>query len=210
MAEIPEHLLRRSRERRAALSGEEAPAEPSGEESTSSEAAPAKVEAAAPAAPLPRVSAAPPPEPEGPPVGFLPAGRRRMSMWGLPVMAVLPFFAFFYAQAFQNPPPERPSDPLVLGEEIYRSAGCGGCHGATGGGGVGPAVAGGESVLTFPDEEEHIAWVRTGSATVGGQPYGDPNREGGQRVATGGMPGFAGSLSEEEIEAVVAYEREKL
>ena len=124
MAEIPEHLLRRSKERRAALSGEDAPAEPGGESAPAGEAAvPAKTEAAAPAEPLPRVSAAPPPEPKGPPVDYLPPGRRRMSMWGLPVMAVLPFFAFFYAQAFQNPPLERPTDPLVLGEEIYRSAG---------------------------------------------------------------------------------------
>lgn len=210
MAEIPEHLLRRSKERRAALSDEDAPAEPGGAESAPSETAPAKVEAAAPAAPPPRVSAAPPPEPKGPPVDYLPPGRRRMSMWGLPVMAVLPFFAFFYAQAFQNPPPERPTDPLLLGEEIYRSAGCGGCHGASGQGAVGAKLSGGESVKTFPDEEDHIAWVRTGSASVGGQPYGDPNREGGQRIATGGMPTFSGSLSPEEIEAVVAYEREKL
>ena len=210
MAEIPEHLLRRSKERRAALSGEEAPDAPTGDESAPSEAAPAKAEAAAPAAPLPRVSAAPPPKPEGPPVDFLPAGKRRMSMWGLPVMAALPFFAFFYAQAFQNPPPERPTDPLVLGEEVYRSSGCGGCHGATGGGGVGPKLAEGEAAKTFPNEEDHIAWVRTGSAAVAGQPYGDPNREGGQHVATGGMPAFGGSLDAEELEAVVAYEREKL
>ena len=59
--------------------------------------------------------------------------------------------------------------------------------------------------LTFPNTEDHIAWVRGGSASIGiGQPYGDP-RQG--RIAQGGMPPF-GNLSEEDITAVVTYERE--
>src|SRR5690606_12914088 len=38
---------------------------------------------------------------------------------------------------------------------------CAACHGATGTGGVGPALA--EVIATFPDCETHIHWVRLGS-----------------------------------------------
>ncbi len=70
-------------------------------------------------------------------------------------------------------------------------------------------------LLTFPDPQDHIDWVREGSALVGdGNPYGDPERPGGQHIAgeTAGrlMPPFGESLSEEEIVAVVRYEREIL
>jgi mono/diheme cytochrome c family protein len=209
MAEIPEHLLRRSKERRAAAGGggddaaSEASAAPAGDTPS---AAPAKatVAAAAPAAPpRPTVAAQPTQTPP------LPTGRARFPVWVMPVIAVLPVFGFFYAQAFQTPPVEAPKDPLVLGAEIYRSKGCAGCHGATGEGGTGPALAGGQAVLTFPDEADHKSWVKTGSAPFAGQPYGDPKRIGGQHRAIGGMPAF-GSLSQEELDAIVQYEREKL
>ena len=89
------------------------------------------------------------------------------------------------------------------------------CHGATGGGGVGPKLNGGETDQDLPRRrlaaEAHIEWVTNGSGAFKGQGYGDPNREGGQRVATsGGMPGFGGTLSAEEIEAIVDYERDGL
>jgi hypothetical protein len=55
-----------------------------------------------------------------------------------------------------------------------------------------------------------VKWVQEGSQTKPrGTPYGDPAREGGQHVVQlGSMPGFAGSLSPEELNAVVLYERE--
>ena len=59
--------------------------------------------------------------------------------------------------------------------------------------------------------EAHIEWVANGSGAFKGKGYGDPNREGGQHIATsGGMPGFGGKLSAEEIEAIVDYERDGL
>ena len=89
--------------------------------------------------------------------------------------------------------------------------GCVNCHGAQGQGGVGPQLAGGEVVKTFPNEADHMKFVSEGSSKIKGQPYGDPAREGGQRIAaSGGMPSFAGQLTEEEITAVVQYEREGL
>ncbi len=203
MAEIPEHLLRRSKERRSALSGE-APAEGDAP-STAAPAAEAKPAAAAPAkaaAPsLPTVA----PQPKPPAVGILPPSKARLPFWVTPLFAALPVFGFFYMNGYQTRPVEGPTDPLVLGAELYRSAGCSGCHGGAGQGGVGPKLSEGETLLSFPEEQDQVDWVKGGSQPKIGQVY---NARG--RVAAGGMPGFGGQLSDEEIEAVVLYEREKL
>ncbi|HET7718790.1 MAG TPA: cytochrome c [Acidimicrobiales bacterium] len=213
MTEVPEHLLRRSKERRAALGlgGADTGGAPS---AASEPAAEAPAEAAAPAVPADAAAPVPAtPEPVEELTPYVePAIPRRVPAWVYPVLAVLPFWAFVYFGAFGERGDTGPVDPMVLGEEVYRSAGCAGCHGANGQGqGNFPALAGGEVLKTFPDEADHVSWIETGSAPFKGQPYGDPNREGGQRVATtGGMPAFGGSLSPEEIEAVVLYEREGL
>jgi len=208
MAEIPEHLLRRSKERRAALSDNP----PSGEAPAEGDA-PSTAEAKPAAAAAPAKAAAPPPpslptvapQPRPPAVGILPPSKARLPYWVTPLFAALPVFGFFYMNGYQPRPVEGPTDPLVLGAEIYRSAGCSGCHGTAGEGGVGPKLSEGESVLSFPEEQDQVAWVKSGSQPLIGQEY---NARG--QVAAGGMPGFAGQLSDEEIEAVVLYEREKL
>jgi mono/diheme cytochrome c family protein len=129
----------------------------------------------------------------------------------MPVLLLLPLWAVVYMGAFGERGGAELS-PLELGAQVYQTAGCGACHGPAGQGvGAFPALAGGEAALTFPDEADHIAWVEEGSQGKQGQPYGDPNRPGGQRVATsGGMPPFAGLLTPEEIAAVVLFEREGL
>lgn len=100
--------------------------------------------------------------------------------------------------------------PAVSGKAVY-AANCASCHGSRGEGGVGPKLAGGEARLTFPNEADHITWVKNGSVAVKGRRYGDPNRPGGQRgPATGAMPGFGAQLTDEQIAAVVAYERNEL
>lgn len=220
MTEVPEHLLRRSRERREALGlaggskGEEAPpekAEASAAPPATTAPAPAG-EAAAPAkAPAPKAAAAPavtaaPSMPTLSPAGAT-ALRTRVPAWVMPVLAVLPLWGILYLGAFGERPKKEVADP---GQLAYGTGGCGSCHGSRGEGGVGPALAGGQSKLTFPNEADHVNWVRTGSAAVAGQTYGDPNRPGGPRTATGGMPGFGGSMSEEEILAVVQFERDRL
>jgi mono/diheme cytochrome c family protein len=73
------------------------------------------------------------------------------------------------------------------GASIY-SASCANCHGADGGGGIGPALAG-EVVETFPDPADEIDVVTNGRRA---------------------MPAFDGSLSAEEIEQVVEYTRTDL
>jgi mono/diheme cytochrome c family protein len=100
--------------------------------------------------------------------------------------------------------------PIQQGAQVF-AKNCSPCHGAQGEGGVGPKLAGGEAKLTFPNEADHIAWVDTGSAPHKGQPYGDPNRPGGQHVAkSGGMPPFKGTLTDTEIKNVVSFERDGL
>ena len=207
MTEVPEHLLQRSRERRAALglggdAGESAAPAAAASAPATTGSAPAPVAAAA----APAIIEEPPPPPPPPYVAAI--ERNRVPMWVMPVLVALPFWALLYFGAFGERHSAEAAPPD--GAAVYQSAGCAGCHGASGEGGVGPALSGGESKLTFPDEADHVSWVNTGSGPFANQPYGDPDREGGQRVATGTMPGFANSLSAEEIQAVVEYEREQL
>lgn len=96
------------------------------------------------------------------------------------------------------------TDFVALGGDIYNGTGvsgvnCASCHGANGEGGVGPALGG--VLTTFGACPSHIEWVTLGSA---GFPdgYGDTNKP-----TAGGMPAFSGSLSEEQIAAVAAFER---
>jgi cytochrome c oxidase cbb3-type subunit III len=71
------------------------------------------------------------------------------------------------------------------GAEIY-AQNCARCHGADGGGGVGPQLADGKVVEEYPTEADEIAVVEEGP---------------------GSMPAFRDSLSPEEIQQVVQYTR---
>jgi mono/diheme cytochrome c family protein len=214
VTEIPEHLLRRSRERREALGlakpGEAAPPAPASEAGAVEPAA--AVPAAPETAPAPAPAAPPPPPPPpkpDPPYVQAAKRRRRIPIWAMPVLVALPVWGFIYATTLETP--TNPNDPLTVGQEVYGQ--CAPCHGATGGGGVGPALTDGDTVLTFPDFRDHLIWVRDGTAAARpDRTYGDPNREGGAHTLddfSGTMPAF-GSLSEEDLIAVVRYEREVL
>ena len=74
------------------------------------------------------------------------------------------------------------------GAAIYASN-CASCHGATGGGSVGPALGGGAVAESLPDEADQIQVITDGR---------------------GGMPSFDGRLSEAEIQAVTDYTRNDL
>ena len=95
---------------------------------------------------------------------------------------------------------------IALGQQVYSgAAACAGCHGVNGGGGVGPAFTGGELYTTFPTCSDHALWIELGSAgwqAEVGPAYGAENK-----VSIGGMPGFTGKLTEDEIYAVVVFER---
>ena len=206
VTEIPEHLLKRSQARRAAMGGggeggeAATPAESAaGTAVTKSAAAPAaaaatptEVEVAKPAPVPPYVEAA--------------QRRKRVPLWALPVLAALPVWAFVYAATLE-PPSLGESDPLSFGAQVY-SSNCATCHGATGGGGVGPALSGGSVLDTFSDPADQIEWIQLGSAGFqadGRSTYGDTNKP-----IAGGMPGWEGTLTPEEINAVVYYERSGL
>ncbi|MDH3500402.1 MAG: hypothetical protein OEM97_09790 [Acidimicrobiia bacterium] len=98
-----------------------------------------------------------------------------------------------------------PRDIVAMGQNIYSR--CAGCHGGDGGGGAGfPVLSGGAVVSTFSSCADHLEWVSLGTAgfqAAGLATYGDA----GKPVGGGGqMPAF-GSLSEEDLRAVVFFER---
>jgi mono/diheme cytochrome c family protein len=209
MTEVPDHLLQRSRERRAALGGGSAPpsAPAGGGGGGDAGGSSAPVPAAAAAAPVVAEPAAPPPPP--PPYVQAALDRKKVPSWMAGAGVVTLLWAFLYAGVLFAPAEEL--DPVLAhGQEVY-NANCAGCHGGSGGGGTGRPLSG-EVLLTFPDRADHIAWVLNGSPAAG-TPYGDPNRPGGQHISQdgwGAMPGFEGALSPEDIDAVVRYEREVL
>lgn len=216
MTEIPEHLLKRAAARRAELAGGDAPA---AEETTDATAA-ATGDAVDPAAaakpakkqaPLPTLDAEPAPAVPDSPVVAAARSRKRVPFWAAPVLALLPLWAFIYVFAVQ-PPPAGENDPLVIGKEVYSSAGCLGCHGATGEGGAGQKLNEGDILKTFKDPLEQVHWIAFGAA--GGArddgSYGDTNRPGGPRnidTLTGVMAPYGDKLSPEELAAVVIYIR---
>jgi len=94
-------------------------------------------------------------------------------------------------------------DDFGAGEALF-AANCAICHGPEGGGGVGPAMAGGAVLETFPEGScaLQLRWVTGGSA---GWP--DPTYGAQGKPVKGGMPTFGASLTDREIAQVVLYER---
>ncbi len=86
---------------------------------------------------------------------------------------------------FANDPDSGTSAPTTPGAQVF-AANCASCHGADGGGGTGPQLAGGAAAKRFPDVEDQIAFVSQGS---------------------GAMPSFAGRLGPAQIREVVEYTR---
>ncbi|HMG42836.1 MAG TPA: PQQ-binding-like beta-propeller repeat protein [Acidimicrobiales bacterium] len=82
-------------------------------------------------------------------------------------------------------PSDGEGESAASGEEIYQER-CASCHGGDGGGGSGPAL---ERVADRLSLEDHLEIVEEGR---------------------GAMPGWNGTLTEEEIQAVVDYQRSVL
>lgn len=210
MTEVPEHLLQRSRDRRKALGlgGDDDDGGAASAPAADAPAATAASTAVAPAAPAPvPVEAEPPPPPE-PPKPWVQAAlsRKKIPYWALPVLLFLPIWAFLYVGSLESASSEV-AGLAGEGAEVYEQN-CASCHGAEGGGGVGPALAGGDDVVTtFPDISGHVEWVAQATAGLGtGTPYGSAE-VGRVAGAEGVMPGFAATLTAEELLAVVVYER---
>lgn len=217
MTEIPEHLLKRSRERRSAIGqGGDAPAEGAATPAAPASSAPATTTpAAAPAAtgPTPRTSApeppaAPPVKPD-PPYVAAAKRRKKIPFWAMATLSLMPVWGFIYVRALTDGP-EVVEGPIGVGAEVYSN--CASCHGADGGGGVGYAFTDGDAVETFPHIADQVRWVYYGTEgyNAANVPiYGNPDREGGphETGALGVMPAFGGQLTGAEIVAVVCHER---
>ena len=211
MTEVPEHLLERSRQRRAALGlgggdggGGDAPAAPDSSAAADA-AAPVPAAQAVPATPAePEPPAAPEPLP---PYVEAAERRKKIPVWALPVVAFLPLWAFIYVGSLSEPEVELEGQ-LALGATIYTQ--CAGCHGANGAGGAGRQLNNGEVLATFPAIENMLEFVAVGTAGFSGRPYGNPDRPGGAHVggSYGNMPAYSGTLTDEELLAVIRHERE--
>jgi mono/diheme cytochrome c family protein len=202
VTEIPEHLLKRSKDR------QQSGATPSTDvAATTPSSAPAAVEkTVAPVAPkvLPDpayVAAA--------------KSRKKIPFWAMATLSLLPLWAFLYVAALK-PQEKVVEGPLAVGAAVYGS--CAGCHGAAGQGGAGRALHQGEVMKTFPKIEDMLNFVYTGSqayVSAGLKVYGDPDREGGAHapLSYNGSPmpmqgeKLGGALTEAQILGVVCHER---
>ncbi len=214
MTEVPDYLLQRSKARRVALGlavddGDGgAPADGGAVAATggggggSAGPAPTQLAPISPKEPTP-----PPPEP-----AYVQAARTRKKppLWVASLFVMLPVYLFVYV-ALLGEESASTETALGLGGELY-AAQCATCHLGNGGGraegGVGQTLYQGEVVATFPDVAEMFDYIRNGSLAQG-EPYGNPDRPGGQRISITGMPGFA-NLTDYELYAIVRHEREIL
>ncbi|MBI4884858.1 MAG: hypothetical protein HY826_12475 [Actinobacteria bacterium] len=212
MTEIPEHLLKRSKERR----GESGAAATTGAAVATTQTA-AAVAATAPAGKAARTESAAPagPPPTKPDTAVVVAykARKKIPAWAMVTLSILPVWAFMYVRALQ-PVTAQAQGPLGEGAAVFAS--CSSCHGAAGEGiGTAYAFKDGAVMATFPHIEDQLRWVKYGTeayVAAGVEIYGDPNREGGARIAgaSGGvMPAAAAALglTDVEILAVVCHER---
>jgi mono/diheme cytochrome c family protein len=207
LTEIPEHLLKRSRERRAAMGrGDDAPEGSTGD-AAASEGAASPVPAAAAATPAAAPAAAvepAAPEPPKPEPAYIQAAKRRKRIpyWAMTALAALPLWGYVYVRTLE-PAPTGETDPLVLGTEVY-AANCTSCHGGSGDGVSAPGFTDGAVIETFPDWRDHAAWVRIGTDAWPAGTYGENQKP----VGGGGtMPAWP-TLTDQEIAQVVLHERE--
>ncbi len=203
MTEIPEHLLERSRARRAALGlggddiapGKAATDVGADVPTAGSAKVPAKAAAAASLAAVKKPDVVHSPEVRAA------NARKRIPWWAAPVLLFLPLWSFLYVQTLEKPK-AKAEGAFAEGALVY--AKCAGCHGATGGGnGAIPGFTNGALLSTFPDFASHVEWIIRGSdgfKSIGS--YGATNKP-----VNGGMPAFAAQLSAKELLSVVYYER---
>ena len=135
MTEIPEHLLKRAKAAKAKAAGEAAD---TGADDTTATApaTPAISEATVPASPAPVVEA-----PPAPVAAYVAAAQSRgkIPWWAAGTLLLLPIWAISYVGTLERPPREA-TGVLAAGSHAYEVR-CASCHGTTGGGGSGYALA---------------------------------------------------------------------
>lgn len=218
MTEIPEHLLKRAAQRRAAVSGGEASAgAPAGDAPAAAapagDATPATPAKQAPA-PLPTLDDLPATATPDIPVVAAAKRRKRAPYWATALLASLPLWAFLYMFSIAEPP-AGDNDPIAIGATVFSDK-CAGCHGGTGAGtATGQQLSDGAVIDTFADPLTMVHWIGFGyeeGARADGT-YGDLARPGGPRNVAdvgGNMAGWRDQLTTEEMAAVVIYIRQEL
>lgn len=189
----------------------------------------------APAAPAPLAATEPDPGPEPEPEPFESeeeaAAAGAIPRWLVAAFIIIPTFAVLYALFLPNGPNcgdagSLAVDPITgtavncdltpYGVEVidYFAMGgveyqaCAACHGENGGGaGNFPAFVGGSLLATFPAGqcEAQIEWVALGTTGWPDATYGAIDKPVGGSGAV--MPAFGTTLTDEELRAVVVYER---
>ena len=99
---------------------------------------------------------------------------------------------------------------LAVGAEVFGQ--CASCHGDRGPGRRRLPVRQRRGAQTFPELEEQVAFVTSGSQVYDGQVYGDPNRPGGPHIGLARATGApcrpsARSSRRPRCSAVVCHER---
>ena len=211
MTEIPEHLLKRSRAAKG--KGDDAPSTAvTPAASSAAAAAPAAAGPPAVAAAAAAISPDPAPAAAAPEPHYIQAAktRKKMPVWAFCIVLALPIWAISFAGTMQEVEVE--DELFIESVALYSSSGCAGCHGAGGGGGTGYQLSDGEVIKTFPSPIDMMVHVARGSSAIGGEQYGNPDREGGARVAgdRGNMPAQIGALTQLELELVIFHERTAL
>jgi len=218
VTEIPEHLLKRSKAAKAKSDGAEGEPASSVPATTTAAATPVAKPAAVPA--KAKAVIATKPVKQDPPYVVAAKTRKKMPFWAVGALSMLPLWGFLYVRGMQ-PDIKKDTSPMGVGNGLYSSAACAGCHAADGSGGTGRALYNGEVLLTFPKIEDQLNFVYTGSGAyslAGLTTYGDPNRAGGAHASSGyngaAMPAqgqlTGGSLTDAQILAVVCDERYNL
>jgi mono/diheme cytochrome c family protein len=96
-------------------------------------------------------------------------------------------------------------EALEIGGALFVSEGCVNCHGEKGEGIIGPSLANGNVVVTFPSCVDQIRWVELGSARWKrdiGPSYGAQ-----AKPVKGGMPAFGERLSGIQIRSLATFTR---
>ena len=216
MTEIPEHLLRRSRERREALglaTGDEGAATPPPHTRRRGDAlhrgragcgrhAGARSRTGSPGCRRAAPEAAAALRRGG-------VATQAIPYWAIPVVALLPLWAFIYQWSL-TPVTKAISGPLADGQELYTAN----CSPATSRRvpATRPVASASSSAMarscqTFPDMADQIAFVKSGSEPSSASPTATPT---GRVASTSARPACrrgARSSPTEEIDDVVCYER---
>jgi mono/diheme cytochrome c family protein len=92
------------------------------------------------------------------------------------------------------------ADAIAQGKDLFVSKACSGCHGAGGGGGMGPPVI--NSTWIYGDDDTTLFnLIKLGSVDLRAKGY---TRTGTESVV-GDMPGFGSNLNDDEILKILAF-----